>query len=63
VVVAQRARWSSPESRELGPPQDIASVFQISHGTVQRVTRYGSLPEALAASGLDESVEVSPPPP
>jgi hypothetical protein len=63
VVVTQRARWLSSETRGLGPPQDIASVFQISHGTVQRVVRYRSLPEAFAACGLDESVEVSPPGP
>ena len=53
VVVAQRARWPDPDSGGLTAPEPIASAFQFADGTVQRVVRYGSLPEALAAVGMD----------
>jgi mannose-6-phosphate isomerase-like protein (cupin superfamily) len=61
IVVAQQARWRTPDSGELGAPHDIACAFRIRDGRVQRVVRYDSLPEALAATGLSESAEVPAP--
>jgi quercetin dioxygenase-like cupin family protein len=57
VVVAQRARWLDPESGGLTSPDAIASAFEIADGKVQRVVRYGSLPEALAAAGMDTAAD------
>jgi mannose-6-phosphate isomerase-like protein (cupin superfamily) len=62
VVVAQRARWRAPESGELGAPHDIACAFRVRDGRVQRVVRYDSLPDALSATGLPETAEVTAPP-
>jgi mannose-6-phosphate isomerase-like protein (cupin superfamily) len=60
VVVAQSARWRAAETGALGDPLDAASVFRIRDGRVQRVIRHETLPEALAAAGLDESAEIHP---
>ena len=54
VVVAHRAQWPDPDTGALTPPDDIASNFEVRDGLVQRVVRYGSLQEALAAAGIDE---------
>ena len=53
VVVSQRARWPDPEAGGLTAPNLIASAFQLADGKVQRIVRYGDLPEALAAAGMD----------
>ncbi len=55
VVVAQRARWLDPDTDELGPPDAIASVFQVRDKLIQRVVRFGSWEEALATVGSDGS--------
>lgn len=50
VVVEQRARWAGdPE------PHDIATVFELAGDRISRLTRYRSLADALAATGLTES--------
>jgi mannose-6-phosphate isomerase-like protein (cupin superfamily) len=53
IVVAQRASWLDPATGEPGPPQEIASVFQLRDDLIGRVARYGNLAEALAAVGID----------
>ena len=53
VVVAQRARWPDPETGGLTAPAPIASAFQLANRKVRRVVRYGSLPEAMAAVGME----------
>jgi ketosteroid isomerase-like protein len=62
VVVAQRAQWPDPDTGGLTPPDDIASVFEVRDGLVQRVIRYGSLHEALAVVGFDETADCRSPP-
>lgn len=47
VVVEQRAYWAGdPE------PHDIATAFELAGDRISRLTRYGSLAEALAATDL-----------
>ncbi|MDQ3225831.1 MAG: nuclear transport factor 2 family protein [Chloroflexota bacterium] len=59
IVVAQQARWRDQETGELGEPIDVASVFEVRDGLIQRVARYDSLEEALATVGIDGSEEGS----
>lgn len=61
VVASQRARWPDPETGGLTPPEPIASAFQLANNKVQRVVRYGSLPEALAATGMDAAHGIARP--
>lgn len=60
VVVGERAAWRSPETGDLSPPSEVASVFHVRDGLVRRVARYDTIAEALGAAGLDESTEVDP---
>ena len=39
-------------------PEVIASSFEVENGLVSRTVRYGSLTEALAATGLTLSDEI-----
>ncbi|MGH2616020.1 MAG: nuclear transport factor 2 family protein [Thermomicrobiales bacterium] len=57
IVVAQRAQWRDPESGEMTPPDEIASVFEVRDGLIQRVVRFGSVEEALASAGIQEPRE------
>ncbi len=43
----------------LPDPQTVASSFTVADGLVKRTVRYGSLTEALAATGLTLLDEVS----
>lgn len=60
VVVEQIARWHGTESGERSEPITVASAFQVRGGLVQRVGRYETVSEALAAAGLDASAAVAP---
>ena len=51
LVVEQIATWRGPDSA-VTAPDTIASSFTVEHGLVRRTVRYGSLSEALAATGL-----------
>jgi hypothetical protein len=51
LVVEQVATWQSPDGT-VTDPQTIASSFIVENGLVRRTVRYGSLDEALAATGL-----------
>jgi hypothetical protein len=51
LVVEQAATWRGPDGA-VTDPQIIASSFTVEHGKVTRTLRYGSLQEALAATGL-----------
>lgn len=55
IVVTQQARWRDPESGEWGDPIPIASAFHLRDGRITRITRHGTVDEALAAADLDES--------
>ena len=51
LVVEQVATWRGPDGAATDP-QIIASSFAVARGRVMRTIRYGSLEEALAATGL-----------
>jgi hypothetical protein len=51
LVVEQVATWQSPDGTTTDP-ETIASSFIVEKGLVRRTVRYGSLDEALAATGL-----------
>jgi hypothetical protein len=51
LVVEQVATWRGPDGKASGP-QTVASSFTVEDGLVNRTVRYGSLTEALAATGL-----------
>ena len=51
LVVEQAATWQGPDGA-VTDPQIIASSFTVEDGKVMRTVRYGSLEEALAATGL-----------
>ena len=51
LVVEQVATWRGSDG-VLTNPQIIASSFTVEGGKVMRTIRYGSLEEALAATGL-----------
>jgi SnoaL-like domain len=51
LVVEQVASWRGPDGAFTNP-EIVASSFRVEDGRVRRTIRYGSLPEALAASGL-----------
>ena len=51
LVVEQVASWRGPDGAVTNP-EIVASSFSVEDGRVRRTIRYGSLPEALAASGL-----------
>jgi hypothetical protein len=51
LVVEQVATWQSADGT-VTDPQTIASSFAVENGLVKRTVRYGSLAEALAATGL-----------
>ena len=51
LVVEQIATWRGPDGA-VTAPDTIASSFTVDHGLVGRTVRYGSLSEALAATGL-----------
>ena len=51
LVVEQVATWQSADST-VADPEFIASSFIVENGLVRRTVRYGSLDEALAATGL-----------
>ena len=51
LVVEQVAIWRGPDGA-VTDPQIIASSFTVEAGRVMRTVRYGSLEEALAATGL-----------
>jgi hypothetical protein len=51
LVVEQLATWRGSDG-VLTNPQIIASSFTVEGGKVMRTIRYGSLEEALAATGL-----------
>jgi hypothetical protein len=57
LVVEQVATWRGPEGAPTDP-QIIASAFTVENGRVMRTIRYGSLDEALAATGLTVVDEV-----
>ena len=58
LVVEQVATWRGPDGA-VTDPQIIASSFTVEDGMVMRTIRYGSLEEALAATGLTLADEVS----
>ena len=58
LVVEQVATWRGPDG-EATDPQTVASSFTVEDGLVKRTVRYGSLTEALAASGLTLLDEVT----
>lgn len=60
VVVTQSARWRDPATGVLGEPVAVSTHFQIDDGLVRRVARFDTLPEALAAAGLDTSDKINP---
>jgi hypothetical protein len=51
LVVEQVAIWRGPDGA-VTTPEIIASSFTVEDGRVMRTVRYGSLEEALAATGL-----------
>jgi SnoaL-like protein len=51
LVVEEVATWRGPHD-VVTVPQIIASSFTVEDGRVMRTVRYGSLEEALAATGL-----------
>ena len=51
LVVEQVATWRGPDGA-VTDSQIIASSFTVEDGRVMRTIRYGSLEEALAATGL-----------
>jgi ketosteroid isomerase-like protein len=51
LVVEQVATWRGSDGA-VTDPQIIASSFTVEGGRVMRTVRYGSLEEALAATGL-----------
>lgn len=57
LVVEQVATWRGPDDA-VTDPQLIASSFRVENGRVTRAVRYGSLEEALAATGLSLADEV-----
>jgi hypothetical protein len=57
LVVEQLATWRGPDGA-VTDPQIIASSFAVESGRVTRTVRYGSLEEALAATGLTMVDEV-----
>ena len=57
LVVEQAATWRGPDGI-VSDPQLIASSFTVEDGKVMRTIRYGSLEEALAATGLALTDEV-----
>ena len=61
LVVEQVATWRGPDGA-VTDPQTIASSFAVEDGRVMRTVRYGSLTEALAATGLTLPDEVPSPP-
>jgi hypothetical protein len=50
LVVEQVATWRGPDGA-VTDPEIIASSFTVEDGRVMRTVRYGSLEEALAATG------------
>jgi hypothetical protein len=57
LVVEQVATWHGPDDA-VTDPQIIASSFTVENGRVMRTLRFGSLDEALAATGLTLADEV-----
>jgi hypothetical protein len=57
LVVEQVATWRGPDGA-VTDPQFIASSFTVENASVMRTIRYGSLEEALAATGLTLEDEV-----
>lgn len=57
LVVEQVATWRGPDGA-VTDPQSIASSFTVENASVMRTIRYGSLEEALAATGLTLADEV-----
>ena len=57
LVVEQAATWRGPDGASTDP-QIVASSFTVDDGRVRRTVRYGSLTEALAATGLSLLDEV-----
>jgi hypothetical protein len=57
LVVEQVATWRGPDGA-VTEPQIIASSFSVENSRVMRTIRYGSLEEALAATGLTLADEV-----
>ena len=57
LIVEQVATWRGPDGA-VTEPQIIASSFTVENGRVTRTFRYGSLEEALTATGLTELDEV-----
>jgi hypothetical protein len=57
LVVEQVATWQGQDGA-VTDPQLIASSFTVEDGKVMRTIRYGSLEEALAATGLTLADEV-----
>jgi hypothetical protein len=57
LLVEQVATWRGPDGI-VSDPQLIASSFTVEDGKVMRTIRYGSLEEALAATGLTLTDEV-----
>ena len=51
LVVEQAATWRGPDG-VVTDPEIIASSFTVADGRVMRTIRYGSLEEALEATGL-----------
>lgn len=58
VVVEQEAVWTTADEGRPSDGQTVASVFEVANGRVVSVTRYGTVEEALDASGLDGSHEL-----
>jgi hypothetical protein len=59
VVLAQRGVWRSIEGGDMLSERDLASRFDVRDGRVVRFARYDSLDQALEASGLGLSDELS----
>ena len=57
LVVEQVATWRGQDGG-VTDPEVIASSFEVENGLVSRTVRYGSLTEALAATGLTLSDEI-----
>ena len=57
LAVEQVATWRGPDGA-VTDPQIIASSFTVEDGRVMRTVRYGSLDEALGATGLTLADEV-----
>ena len=57
LVVEQVASWRGLDGA-VTDPEIVASSFRVEDGRVRRTIRYGSLPEALAVSGLTLRDEV-----